>query len=1179
MSRPFVHLHTHSDYSLLDGAIPIKRMVARAVEYGMPALALTDHGNLFGAIRFYLACRKAGIKPIIGMEAYTTRGDRKERGTGRATEIHHLVLLCRNFTGYRNLVKLSSLAYQEGFYYKPRVDRELLRTHHEGLIALGACMSGEVNRLLVDGNYDAAKASALELRDIFGDGNYYLEIQDHGIPEEERVREGAARLSRETGIPLVATNDCHYLDKGDHEAHAVLLCINTGRDLEDEGGFRVESTELYFKSGDEMAERFADFPAALDATLAIAEACDLEIPLGELALPRFPLPEGFASPDAYLRRLAEEGLARRCGEPCPERTARLDYELGVIEQMGYAGYFLITRDFIQAARDRDIAVGPGRGSAAGSLVCYSLGITDLDPLEHGLLFERFLNPARVSMPDIDIDFDYVRRGEVIDYVTGKYGKDNVCQIITFGTMKARAVIRDVGRVLRLPFGEVDRIAKLVPETLGMTLDKAMELNPELADLASRSEPWPYDRLIRYSRTLEGLTRHASTHAAGVLITPDPLIEHLPLYVNNKGEVTTQYDMVMCEKIGLLKMDFLGLRTLTVIEDALDFVNAGRPEGERLRAEDIPLDDAETFALLRRADTVGTFQLESAGMRDILRRLQPTEFSDIVATNALFRPGPIGSGMVDDFIDRKQGRKRIDYAHPDLEPYLAETYGAVVYQEQVMQVASVLAGFDLGQADLLRRAMGKKKPEEMAKQREAFLAGAKTKGYDAAKAGEVFDLLAYFAGYGFNKSHSAAYAVLSMRTAWLKTHHTAEYLAACMTSEMGNTDRIVVFMNECRDRDIEVVPPDVQRSHSDFRVDGGRILFGLCAVKNVGLGAIEEILRAREAAGPFEDLYQFCESIDLTRVNRKVLESLVCAGAMDSLGPNRPSLLGALDEALASAQGKQRERAAGQFSLLDALGDEEQRQVRKAVTVLADWDRKEKLAREKEMLGFFVSGHPLDDLRETVLALPVANAASLKELPDRTEARTVGIVTALKRKIDSKDRTMAFLTVEDYLGSYEVIAFSSVFGDCQARLQVDAIIALEGRTNLMESGEAKLLLDRVLTLDEALAAWPRDVHLHLAPGFRQEWLADLERELRAHPGSQEVFFHLPDADGKPVVLRARGLAVETGAWLADFLRAHRERLSCRLTPRPLEPARKGGWRGNGRGGNGRDGRSRGAAAPF
>lgn len=1146
MSRSFVHLHNHSEYSLLDGAIPVAKLVQAAKIHEQPAVALTDHGNLFGVVNFYREARKAGVKPIIGMEAYTTPGSRHDRGKDssiRGRRIHHLILLAENFEGYRNLIKLSSLAFLEGFYYKPRLDRELLRQHSKGIIALTACMSGEVNRHLVDGRYDEAKKVALELDDIFGRGNFYLEMQNHGIPEEERVREGALRIHAETGIPLVATNDCHYMKKGDHEAHQALMAINTGRDLESENEWSVGMDQLYFKSSEEMEELFADHPEALDNSLAIAERCELEIPLGENQMPDFPLPEGWTDEGAYLDHLAREGLKERFDKPGQEQVDRLEYELGIIRQMGFEGYFLITHDFIEAAKERGIAVGPGRGSAAGSLVCYCLGITEIDPLRYGLIFERFLNPERISMPDIDIDFDYVRRAEIIDYVTEKYGPENVTQIITYGTMKARAVLRDVGRVLGMPFGEVDRIAKMVPEDLGMTLERALELNPEFAALRGESEL--YEKLIRYSLTLEGLTRHASTHAAGVLITPDPLVEHVPLYKNNKDEVTTQWDMVTCEQVGLLKMDFLGLRTLTVIEEALRMVNAGCAEDEKVEAGDIPLDDPATYELLRRGDTVGLFQVESGGMRDILTRLQPTMFEEIVATNALFRPGPLGSGMHDDFIDRKHGRKKIRYLHPDLEPILRETYGTIVYQEQVMQIASVYGGYSMGEADVLRKAMGKKIPELLADLKQSFVEGAVKKGHKERQAEELFDLLEYFSGYGFNKSHSAAYAMLSVQTAWLKTHHPAEYLAACMTSEMGVTDRIVVFMHECRKLGIEVVPPDVGVSWRDFRVADGRIFFGLGAVKNVGEGAIEEIIAAREREDGFRDLHHFCESVNLQRVNKRVLESLIMAGAMDALGPNRPSLLASVESAMRSAQGRQRDRESGQMNLLDGLMESDPASAAPVIEHIPDWDRGQRLGHEKEVLGFFVSGHPLDEVRAVIEAMNLSDAIKLKSVPDEDQARSIGLISHIQTKMDRKGRPMAFLTVEDFLGSYEILVFSSLFEELRDKLQTDAILAFEGKvSHSSDESDPKMLLDKAHTLEEALEEWPRVLHLHLPDDFVQEDMDPVQDELARHVGAREVYFHVPSEDGV-VCIRARGLRIQPGPWLRDFLSDHSGRLRFKL----------------------------------
>ncbi|MDP6419574.1 MAG: DNA polymerase III subunit alpha [Candidatus Krumholzibacteria bacterium] len=1159
MSRSFVHLHNHSDYSLLDGAIPVGKLVEAAVEQGMPAIALTDHGNLFGAINFYLAAKKAGIRPIIGMEAYSTPGSRHDRatGNGRGSRSHHLVLLARNLEGFHNLIQLSSHAYLEGFYYKPRLDRELLKRHSAGLIATTACMSGEVNRHFIDGQYEEARRVALELQEIFGEGHFFLEIQNHGLEEEEKVRESAARLSRETGIPLVATNDCHYLHREDSEAHNVLLCIGTGKTLDDENRFQMKGSELCFKSSEEMQEVFADYPEACENTLKIAELCDLEIPMGENLLPNFPLPDKYAGEDEYLAKLSLEGLQKRYGEVTEDYRERLDYELSVIRKMGFAGYFLITADFIDAARERNIAVGPGRGSAAGSLVCYSLGITELDPIFHGLLFERFLNPDRISMPDIDIDFDYERRGEVIDYVAAKYGEENVCQIITYGTMKARAVIRDVGRVLGLPYGEVDRIAKMIPEDLGMTLDRALDINPDLRALASESET--HDKLIRYSQTLEGLIRHASTHAAGVLITPDPLVEHIPLFRNNREETTTQWDMVTCEQVGLLKMDFLGLRTLTVIENALKIINHGRPDDEQMQASDIPLDDKATYDLMKKGDTIGLFQIESSGMRDILQRLVPDCFEDIVAVNALFRPGPLGSGMTDDFIERKRGRKHIAYPHEDLKSVLEETHGTILYQEQVMKIAQIYAGFSPGQADELRKAMGKKKMDMIARIKLGFIEGAVKIGRDRNKAEDLFDLVEHFGGYGFNKSHSAAYAVLSVRTGYLKAHYPAAYLAACMSSEMGNTSRIVILMNECRSHGIEVVPPDVQKSWREFRVVDGRVFFGLGAVKNVGDGAIEEILRARGEEGGFRDLHHFCESLDLRKVNKKVLESLVLAGAMDTLGPNRPSILASLEDAMRSAQSRQRDLAAGQMNLLDSLSSDEQDATRPGLSELPPWERGDLLAREKEVLGFFVSGHPLDRVRRLVESLPVSDADRLSRVADGSIVRTLGLITGVSRKTDSKGRTMAFLSVEDFMGSYEVIVFSSAYQKLSEKLSEDRILAFEGKANVKEEGEVKLLLDEALDLEEALEKWPRQVHFYLGEDFQPEWLPELEEELRQHEGSRELVFHLPGQEGQDLQVRARGLSIRTGEWMGDFLEKHSERLSCRFVLAKASSAGNGHFR--------------------
>jgi DNA polymerase-3 subunit alpha len=830
MPASFVHLHAHSEYSLLDGSIKVKDLVQRAKDLEMPAVALTDHGNLFGMIHFYQAARRTGIKPILGMEAYITRGSRHDRGRkkGEPSQTDHLILLARNLEGYHNLIKMSSIAYLEGFYYKPRIDFEVLAAHSAGIIGTTACLRGTVAQMALHEGYDRAKEFAFRYRDLFGAGNYYIEMQDHGLEPQRELNEIYRKLSKDTGIPLIASNDVHYLQKDDSEAHEVLLCLQTGSDIDDPKRFRFTTSELYFKTPEEMSALFPGDPQALENTLEIADKCDVELKEGELHLPRFPLPDGFDSNSAYLRHLSYQGAERRYPEMTDKVRDRLDFELSVIQKMGFDGYFLIVRDIVDNARSRDIPVGPGRGSAAGSLVTYSLGITDVDPLAHDLLFERMLNPERVSMPDIDIDFCFERRDEVIRYVIDRYGADNVCQIITFGTMAARAVVRDVGRVLKVPYDEVDRIAKLVPGVPGTSLGDSIENVAELKTLVENSAD--YSRLIKLSLTLEGVSRHASTHAAGMIITPTPLVNHVPLYKSSRDEITTQYDMKSVDAIGLLKIDVLGLRTLTVIDKALRMVEENH--GRRVRAEEIPHDDEATYHLLCSGRTVGVFQLESSGMRELLKNLKPTGFHDVVAVNALYRPGPLGSGMVTHFVDCKHGRKEIVYEHELLEPILRDTYGVILYQEQVMRIASDMGGFSLGEADLLRKAMGKKQKDVMARQHKKFVEGARSRGIAKGTAEKIFSQMEKFAEYGFNKSHSAAYAVLSIRTAWIKAHYPGEFMAATLSSEIDDTDRITTLMEECRECGVEVVPPNINTCVTEFRASDGRIYYGLGAGKNV-----------------------------------------------------------------------------------------------------------------------------------------------------------------------------------------------------------------------------------------------------------------------------------------------------------------------------------------------------------
>ena len=831
MNRPFVHLHLHTHLSLLDGACRIDELMGTVRAMGMPAVAMTDHGNMFATVEFYRAAKEAALRPILGIEAYVAPGSRHDRALAKGEKNQHLVLLAKNATGYRNLLKLSSKAYLEGFYYKPRIDKELLRDHAEGIVGLSACLNGEVNRLVRHEKYEEAAAAARFYREVF-DGDFYLELQDHGIPDELLANRRLLDLARELDLPLVATNDCHYLRREHAAAHDALLCIQTGKNRDDQDRMRYTTDELFLKSADEMWERFGAVPEALENTMKIAERCAVELEFDRLLLPDFPPPPPFTELDPYLRHLCEAGLRQRYGELTDELRRRLDYELGVIHQMGYAGYFLIVQDFIAYARSQGVPVGPGRGSAAGSLVSYCLGITNIDPIRYQLLFERFLNPERITMPDIDVDFSDRGRAKVIQYVVEKYGADNVSQIITFGTMAARAVVRDVGRVMAMPYSEVDRIAKMVPAELKMTLEKALDQSPDLKALHDSDAK--VQELISIARVLEGLSRHASTHAAGVVITPTPLPDYVPLFRANEGEVTTQFDMGACEKIGLLKMDFLGLRTLTVLQDALAMLQA---RGIEVDLDVLPFDDPETYALFCRGDTVGVFQFESSGMAEYLRKLQPEVLEDLIAMNALYRPGPLGSGMIEDFIDRKHGVKRFEYEHPVLESILKETYGVIVYQEQVMQIASALAGYSLGEADLLRRAMGKKKKEIMDEQRAGFVQRSLERNFPRATAEKVFDLMAHFAGYGFNKSHSAGYAVVAYHTAWLKVHHPVEFMAATLTSEMSNSDRVMVLLSECRRMGIGVLPPDVNSSEEAFTVHEGAIRFGLGAVKGVGHHAV------------------------------------------------------------------------------------------------------------------------------------------------------------------------------------------------------------------------------------------------------------------------------------------------------------------------------------------------------
>jgi DNA polymerase-3 subunit alpha len=1110
----FVHLHVHSDYSLLDGATKIDAMVRRAGEVGMPALALTDHGSLFGAVEFHGRCRKSGVKPILGIETYVTRGHRADRG--RDEQTYHLVLLARDETGFKNLIKLSSLAYIEGFYYKPRVDRELLERYHEGLIALSACLSGEVNRFHLDGRPDAARETALWYRDVFGPENYFLEIQNHGLSDEEIVRREAVRLSRETGIPLVATQDSHYLAREDAEAHDLLLAVGTGKRLDDPTRLRFNADRFHFTDGEEMGREFAGLEAALRNTLAIAERCELK-PDTSARLPRFPLPEGFARDDEYLRHLAGAGMRRRYGEVGGELAARFEYEMETITRLGFASYFLIVQDFIQFARSRGIGVGPGRGSVAGSIVAYALGITDIDPIRFKLLFERFLNPERVSLPDIDLDFEDARRLEVIEHVMQKYGTDSVAQIITFGTLGAKAALRDAARTLGLPFGEADRIAKLVPEGPGQSLEKAIEQSPDLKNLPQKGEE--YAKLLRCARKLVGVARHASVHAAGVLIAPGPLIDYVPLYRTNKGEIITQWDMRSCEKVGLLKMDFLGLRTMTVLDESVRLIR--QHKGVEVDLGELPLEDEATYQLLGRAETVGVFQLESSGMRDLLTRLKPQGFEDISAVVALYRPGPLGSEMIPDFIERRHGRRKIRYDLPELEPILRDTYGVIVYQEQVMAIAHQVAGFSLGKADLMRRAMGKKDPAIMQALKQDFVQGATGRGVPEAKAQRLFDLVEKFAGYGFNKSHTAAYALLAYRTAWLKAHHRAEFLAATLSSEMEDTDRIVVLVEECHRLGLAVRPPDVNASAWRFTLEDGAIRFGLGAVKNVGKSTVAALEAARAVGGPFHHLVDFCVRVGPAHVNRRALESLILAGALNPLGGPRSALFATAPAALERAQQVVRERESGQGILFGGGepgrpgGCEPLR-----LPQVSAWRATEMAAREKEVLGFYLSEHPLVALAPELRHLTSGRLSHCLARPDGTDVRAAGIVVGVKSVPDRKGNPMAFVQVEDDTSRVECVIFSELFARKRPVLVADRVVWVRGRVSCRDAGEPKLVLEEVLAWEEARA---KAFALHLevqADLFRGGLAGRLDRVLAAHAGEVPVYLHVLESGGRRTVLRSR-----------------------------------------------------------
>lgn len=1091
----FVHLHVHTEYSLLDGASRIKDLVTAAREAGMEALAVTDHGNMYGAVTFYQECKKQGIKPIIGCEVYLAPGDRRDRMDVKGIRYHHLILLAENETGYRNLSKLVSLGNIEGYYYKPRIDKEILRQYHEGLICLSACVIGEIPRAIVSGDMEKAGELTREYLEIFGRENLFLEIQNHGLEEERKAREGLLYLAEKYGLGLVATNDIHYVRRQDASYHDILLCIQTGATVNEPGRMKFSSDDFYLKDVAEMEKLFPPdtYKDALTNSRRIADRCQVDFVFGKHYLPEFPLPEGLTG-QQYLRQLCEEKIARRYDPVTKEVQARLEYELDIIHRMGFDSYFLIVWDFISYARQRGIAVGPGRGSAAGSIVAYALGITDIDPLRYDLLFERFLNPERVSMPDIDVDFCYLRRGEVIDYVKERYGEDHVAQIITFGTMLARGAVRDVGRALDLPYGDVDRIAKLIPAELGMTLDKAMKESAEFRQLYETSAE--AKRVIDYARAVEGLPRHSSTHAAGVVIAGRPLTDYLPVQLSD-GTLVTQYDKDLVERLGLLKMDFLGLRTLTVIADALENIYHSR--GERIDLGKIPPEDELTGKMLCDGRTSAVFQMESAGMTQLVKDLAPRSFEDLIPLVALYRPGPLGSGMVRDFIDGRHGRKKAEYPHPLLEPILKETFGVILYQEQVMQIVQVLAGFSLGQADLLRRAMGHKEPELLLKQKKTFLAGAKDHNVDEQTAEYIFELLSHFADYGFNKSHSAAYALVAWQTAYLKAHYPAEFMAAMLTSVVDSPDKVGVYIEQCRRMGIPILPPDINASSASFSVDGKAIRFGLSAVKNVGDGAIAEIKNKEASGGPYTSLEDFCSRADMSAVNKRVIESLIKCGAFDSLGAYRSQLLAIFPDAAAQGSYHQKVAESGQLGLFG----EEENLLAIPLPNIDEAPIEERLAWEKDITGFYITGHPLDTYKRKIENFFGIGRILNGELPEKARVRVAGIITQAKRSTTKKGDTMCFLTVEDYTHSLEVIVFPKVFYDHMNELLPEFMVVITGRVDASETG-TKLLADEIIPLEDYHPTYFLTIEPEIATADIQKKITDI---LARHPGENPVRFYL------------------------------------------------------------------------
>ena len=1134
MTSEFVHLHNHSDYSLLDGAQKIDQLVNTIDDLNMDAVALTEHGNMFSVLPYYKQAKKAGIKPIIGCEIYVAVGSRFEKKTRSdgGWGNNHLILLAQNFNGYKNLMKLVTAGYLEGFYYRPRIDMDLLREYSEGLICMSACLKGVVPEKMLKGDYEGARKEALLFSEIFQD-RYYLEIQNHGIPEEEQNLKNMKKLSQDLNLPLVCTNDAHYAKKEHWEAHDIHICLGTGKERSDPNRLRYATPEFYFKTQDEMHKLFKEFPGAIENTRKIADSIDITLPIGESHLPNFPIPKeaNTSDPDKYLKSITESGAQNLYGEITPEIKKRMSHELNVIKNMGFAGYFLITADFVEYAKKSSIPVGPGRGSAAGSLVSYALGITSIDPLKHDLLFERFLNPDRISMPDIDIDFCIERRGEVIDYIKEQYGENSVTQIITFGKMKAKQVVRDVGRVMGYSFSEVDKIAKAIPNELNITLDKALEKSPELKKMSEGD----FQELINHSKVLEGMHRHASIHAAGVVIAPSELTDYIPLYKSSTNDITSQYDMKGLEELGLLKMDFLGLRNLTVIDKALALINLN--EGN-VDLEKLSFEDDKVYELFSKGNTIGVFQFESSGMREFLKKLKPTVLEDLIAMNALYRPGPMEN--IDSFISRKHGVKSINYPHKLLEPILKETYGIIVYQEQVMQIAHEVAGFTLAEADIMRRAMGKKIKSLMEELSIKFIAGAEKKGIKKNKAREIFSLIEKFAQYGFNKSHSTAYAYVAYQTAWLKVHHPAEFMSANLTSEMRNIDRVVVLINECKKMAIDVKAPDLNISFEDFRpIDNKSISYGLNAIKNVGAKALETIIAERKENGPYETIFDLCSRVDQQKVNKRVLESLIMSGSLDSIQGSRAEQFLSVDDAIKYGQQMQSETNRNQVDLFGSKSDQSDLIKVPVLQSAQDWSEKEALKKEAEVLGLYVSGHPLlehsDDLEEfTTISFEEGDQIS------KNDTITLGgMITRIVKRFDRRNRQMAFFEMDCLGGHAEIVTFSDCFATYGHLIEEESVVFVRGNpSETSDFSDLKIISSEIIPVEEVRHRLSQKINIKFPSGKSEpKDIDELMNICKNNKGNCKLIFHLPnEGSSRPLKVLAHNISVSSSSNFLILLRS-------------------------------------------